>query len=184
MLRVGRIDLRETSADTRSSHRLLFEPLAPPEYPGFAGNYRGCNLPYLKEYNVRAGQIRGCEARLVADHMDGFAVVVRSVADFIRGVMENDSASRAEKVAAVSQAVATVFALFLQIHPYADGNGHIARYIVVALMGLGGLAMQRWTIDPRPALEEYMACLLRADVGDFDPLARMLLDCLVPEPVS
>lgn len=45
---------------------------------------------------------------------------------------------------------------FVYIHPYVDGNGRIARFLMNLLMASGGYP---WTIVPVTRREEYMSAL-------------------------
>jgi len=50
---------------------------------------------------------------------------------------------------------------FVYIHPYMDGNGHLARFIFNAMLVTGGYA---WTIVPLEQRKPYMSALERASV--------------------
>jgi Fic family protein len=58
--------------------------------------------------------------------------------------------------------------VFAYIHPYADGNGRIARFLMNAMFISGGYD---WTIIPVERRKEYMAALEKAstseDITDF-----------------
>lgn len=58
--------------------------------------------------------------------------------------------------------------LFVYIHPYADGNGRIGRFILNALLASGGYP---WTVIRVEHRKAYMAALekasVRHDIGDF-----------------
>jgi Fic family protein len=65
-----------------------------------------------------------------------------------------------------------LFVQFLTIHPYVDGNGHVARYYLIALLARYGLRMS-WEIDPRPA-GPYAALLSAYRDGDHQALERFI----------
>jgi hypothetical protein len=58
--------------------------------------------------------------------------------------------------------------IFVYIHPYMDGNGRIARFLMNAMLISGGY---NWTIVPVERRKEYMAALEKAsvneDIADF-----------------
>jgi Fic family protein len=58
--------------------------------------------------------------------------------------------------------------IFVYIHPYMDGNGRIARFLMNAMLISGGY---NWTIIPVEKRQEYMVALEKAsvneDISDF-----------------
>ena len=58
--------------------------------------------------------------------------------------------------------------LFVYIHPYMDGNGRIARFLMNTMMASGGY---EWAVIPVERRDEYMAALeqasVRMDIKDF-----------------
>lgn len=76
----------------------------------------------------------------------------------------------AEPSAAV-RAVLGHFA-FVYIHPYMDGNGRLARFLMNAMLASGGYA---WCVVPVERRTEYMLALETGSVGaDIGPFARFL----------
>ena len=66
--------------------------------------------------------------------------------------------------------------LFGYIHPYMDGNGRMARFIMNAFLILGGI---NWTVIRVERREEYMNVLESASVDeDIEPFARFVLDSI------
>ncbi len=62
--------------------------------------------------------------------------------------------------------------LFVYIHPYIDGNGRMARFLMNTMMAAGGYP---WTVIPLPEQKAYMASLEKASVGeDIGPFAHFL----------
>jgi len=64
---------------------------------------------------------------------------------------------------------------FLRIHPYANGNGHAARFLVWAILWRYGYWTRRWPLDGSPP---YHALLSRYRDGDVEPLEKFLLACV------
>lgn len=63
--------------------------------------------------------------------------------------------------------------VFVYIHPYMDGNGRIARFIMNSQFISGGY---NWTIVPVENRKEYMAALEKASInGDISDFALLLL---------
>ena len=62
--------------------------------------------------------------------------------------------------------------LFGYIHPYADGNGRMARFVMNALLASGGYP---WTVIQVDDRDAYLAALERASIElDMEPFARFL----------
>jgi hypothetical protein len=62
--------------------------------------------------------------------------------------------------------------VFVYIHPYVDGNGHMGRFLMNTMMAAGGYP---WTIIPVESRNDYMAALESASVqANIVPFARFL----------
>ena len=62
--------------------------------------------------------------------------------------------------------------VFVYIHPYMDGNGRIARFLMNVMMAAGGYP---WTVVPVEERNAYMTALEQASVGeDIGPFADFL----------
>ena len=75
--------------------------------------------------------------------------------------------------------------IFVYIHPYMDGNGRMARFLMNTMMAAGGYP---WTVIPLSERKAYMASLEKAsvseDIGPFaDFLARLVEKRLAGEPL-
>ena len=64
---------------------------------------------------------------------------------------------------------------FVHIHPYADGNGRTARFIMnVSLITSG----YKWKVIPVERRDDYMSSLERASVtGEIDGFVNFIKDC-------
>ena len=65
---------------------------------------------------------------------------------------------------------------FLRIHPYANGNGHLGRFIVIALLARYNLWPKKWPLDASP---NYHDEIFRYRNGDREPLERFILKALL-----
>ena len=75
--------------------------------------------------------------------------------------------------------------IFVYIHPYMDGNGRMARFLMNTMMAAAGYP---WTVIPLPERKAYMASLEKAsvseDIGPFaDFVARLVEKLLAGEPL-
>ncbi len=175
----GAIDTREASTDTRPVHRRLFDGLTPTGHDYFAGAYRGELHRCLRHYSVGiADDPRvGIPPHSVGFWMDELRSVIRSGIN----ALDNDSTlTREDRLRYLLVFACRVFELFLRIHPYANGNGHSARFIVVSVLGRYGHWPKRWTIEPRPADPPYSAFIKLYRDGNRDPLEQFLASTLVP----
>ncbi|HEY5490400.1 MAG TPA: Fic family protein [Gemmatimonadaceae bacterium] len=69
---------------------------------------------------------------------------------------------------------------FVFIHPYMDGNGRMARFLMNAMFASGGYP---WTIIPVNRRKEYMASLDTASAGGkIEPFARFVASCVGTPP--
>ena len=62
--------------------------------------------------------------------------------------------------------------MFVYIHPYIDGNGRMARFLMNVMLASGGYP---WTIVPVEKRNDYMAALESASVDqDIKPFTLFL----------
>ena len=70
--------------------------------------------------------------------------------------------------------------IFTFIHPYMDGNGRNARFLMNALLAEGGFP---WTVVPVERRNEYMACLEAASKNEnIKPLAAFVAELVASPP--
>ncbi len=70
--------------------------------------------------------------------------------------------------------------IFTFIHPYMDGNGRNARFLMNALLAEGGFP---WTVIPVDRRTEYMACLEAASNHEnIKPLAAFIAELVASPP--
>jgi fido (protein-threonine AMPylation protein) len=64
--------------------------------------------------------------------------------------------------------------VFVNIHPYMDGNGRMGRFMMNVMLSSGGYP---WTVIPVERRAEYMSCLETASVtGDITPFAKFIAE--------
>jgi fido (protein-threonine AMPylation protein) len=179
----GRIQAREAAADTRPFHLHLFKDLCPPGCSYFAGHYRGERYLCLQHYRVviHGDPLVGALPEAVSGKMAELAVSIRA------GIAGLDEAFKSPKVQLsagqrVTYALAfacRVFVEFLTIHPYANGNGHLARFCLVAILARYGLILTGWSIDPSPP-PPYAELIARHRRGEPHLLERAVLQNCTP----
>ncbi len=166
-------------ADTRDVHQRLFAGLTPEGYPGYAGNYRGSPSPGLADYGVGVGgdPLVGVHPARVQWHMARLSQEIVTALDRLDQLFRTTSLSDDDKRFRVAVVAASFFQTFLTIHPYANGNGHVARLCVVAIFAKFGFAASGWTLDNRPQPErEYFDALYRHRRGDWRPLVKFIFN--------
>nr|WP_223996592.1 Fic family protein [Burkholderia gladioli] len=63
---------------------------------------------------------------------------------------------------------------FLAIHPYANGNGHISRFLILCYLGAAGCYPESWPIDKRPP-DPYIDAIVLYRNGFADDLRELVL---------
>ncbi|MCC9044139.1 Fic family protein [Myroides sp. M-43] len=76
--------------------------------------------------------------------------------------------------------------IFVYIHPYMDGNGRMARFLMNLMLASGGFP---WTIIPLEERDAYMAALESASVGgNIEPftifLSKLVRESLKGKPIA
>lgn len=176
-----RTDLRECSvvaADTRKSHAHLFEKLTPAKCDYYAGHYRGESFPCLQDYRVQIAS----DPLVGADPANVVGEMAQLEADVLASISKLDAfvatgRSRVANLIQIVRVAALVFAQFLTIHPYANGNGHAGRIIVCALLGRYGFWMKHWTVEPRPLDPPYSEAIAEYRRGYVSKLEKFILEC-------
>jgi len=177
-LRRGTLDTLSLSCDSRPVHFKLFERLTPVDCVYFAGHYRGENFRCLRFYNVGVRS----DSR-VGWTCDGLPIVMDQVAEgALNGIRSLDEGHKVpnsqlppeQKLLFVVACACRLFELFLRIHPYANGNGHAARFLVWSILGRYGYWPKRWPLHPRP-VEPYLDLIKRYRNGDREPLEMFMI---------
>jgi fido (protein-threonine AMPylation protein) len=86
--------------------------------------------------------------------------------------------SAAEKLTKVVRVAVAIFVYFLEIHPYANGNGHAARFILIAALARHGIFLRRWQLHPRPQDPPYNDAIAEYRSGNRGLLERFVLSCI------
>ncbi len=186
-LRSARGDTLGFIANTRRLHRHLFSGLTPRGYEYYTGNYRGSEFRCLKYFAVGVDDdlTVGYPPEHVLSAMRRLGDILRSaIAGLDEGfALPNAKISRQTKLHFLVVFVSRMFVQFLTIHPYADGNGHVARLIVWAVLGRYGYWPKRWPIEPRTGDPEYLRTIRAYRTGQPQELEHYILKCIAaPQP--
>lgn len=182
-LRKGSVDSLAVTADTRPIHGQFFKDLTPPKHPYFAGHYRGEEYRCLKYYNVQVGSDSslGTHAQLVAAEMQAYSLRAKGLLAMLdkKGSTLANDVEKGRHLLMVVGAACRLFDELLIIHPYANGNGHMARFVIWSVLCRYRYYPVRWTIEPRPATSpDYIELITKHRRGIKDPLMKHILSCL------
>lgn len=147
--------------DTRGAHKFMFGSMTPASCQCIAGNYRGFkDCPDLVDCHVRIDHDRrvGVPPMLVTREMVGFEArcdqIMFRFTEWQKST-EGMAAATEHRLNKFAVEAARMLADFLTIHPYMDGNGHCARFLLFRLATWAGLPPRAWKIDDKlPVYEE------------------------------
>jgi fido (protein-threonine AMPylation protein) len=183
-LRRGAIDPSSTATDTRTAHLRMFRGLTPPGYDYYAGHYRGENFRCLEfcRVGIRNDPSVGCPPDSVDARMHQLADIIAIALNGLDAGHRLPNSHLPDKLKIAYTVVVTcrVFAEFLEIHPFVNGNGHAARLLVVCLLGRYGYWPQRWTVEPRPPDPPHTELIRQYRHGNKEPLESYILSFLAP----
>ncbi len=162
-------------ATAQGWHRALYAdvPLAVPYY---AGEVRDSDprFPELIDYEVQVGRLRGVPAAQVPAELEILQTRAR------RAIAGPDGAlpvgrrpTTALELRAVLLLAANLHGEWVRIHPFANGNGRIARLWVIWVAARYGLP-PFIRLKPRPAGLPYAAAALASMSGQHTPMATLL----------
>ncbi len=170
------------ATDTRFVHAQLFRGLCPVGFEYYAGHYRGENFRCLKHYSVIVSMDPrvGTAPALVAPQMQELALSIRSSMAAVEAAHELPSIrlSAGDKILFSVASACSLFVDFLTIHPYANGNGHIARWLLIAVLRRHGYRLDNFPVEPRPPDPPYSDMISRYRDGDIELLERYVLSRL------
>lgn len=167
---------------TELAHRYVFRQFTPPGFSYYAGTYRGTNVDFLRNYVVSVSNEKKqlSHPRVVSREMKQFgeqyaAAMERFAEAFGQA---RDMPTRAALTVKLAEVLAVFLVRFFVTHPYANGNGHMGRMIVLAMFGRVGIVPVQWTIDDRPPYDDAIAAFRR---GVTKPLVMVILKCIGPQ---
>lgn len=165
--------------DTRPLHAALFDGLTPVDMPYFAGHYRGEPFANLQRYVVYFGPNKGVDPWWVLKSINQLSDQIRDQLLALEKLWDVNvpELPMEDKLVRLAEVGAAIFERFLTIHPYADGNGHISRMLLVALCSLFGLRAVI-SIHPRPTGVPLAQLLQMHRTGNRRPLVMYILQII------
>lgn len=166
--------------DTRPAHALMFKPVTPASCKCLAGNFRGFrNCPPLRKYSVSIPGDRrvGVPPDTVAFIMNQFEMQCHKLqaAFSTWRAAETPKPLEAQVLLRFVKILAEVLERFFTIHPYANGNGHIGRFLILVLLTRAGYAPAQWGLDQK---QPYGDAITAYRNGFKEPLENFLLDTI------
>ncbi len=151
--------IKDDCIDTRNVHKKMFKLLTPKGFPYYAGHYRGAaDKRCLDDYSVGipSDPLVGIHPKEVASAM---SLLAKAISSAHRVFDEKFSDPINDKNKILSELVdftANLFVDFLTIHPYANGNGHMSRFVLWGIFGRYGYEFDNhFDIEPGPKDADY-----------------------------
>lgn len=167
---------------TLVGHRYMFRHLTPKECPCLAGNYRGSKFDCLENYNVgvEADRRVGTPAPYVHQEMVKFEGQLRTAIDTFEQQFSllgkpGSTVTAGALLIFYIKIVSAALQVFLTIHPYANGNGHMGRLLVWILLGRANYWPKKWPLDDSP---NYYQALTEHRNGNRAMLENFILSCM------
>jgi hypothetical protein len=165
------------AGDSRGIHERMFRRLAPPACPYYAGHFRGENFLclFLCQAFIPGDNRVGAHPAAVQNLMSFYVSRVEyglTILDARRGVGSSNFALEVVRFACGLQD------MLFRIHPYVNGNGHMGRLTVWAVLGRYGFWPENWPVEPRPPDPPYTDLIRRYRDGDTEPLERYVLESI------
>ncbi|WP_343727836.1 hypothetical protein [Burkholderia seminalis] len=158
--------------ETRPTHKEMFVGLTAKDCGYFAGNFRGsqgCLIGYDLTSPPNTTPATDVEQAMVAfteqvnADWDGFETRGGE-----SGIVDSDDLLRWIDVALERMVT------FLAIHPYANGNGHVSRFLILCYLGAAGFYPESWPVDKRPP-DPYINAIVLYRNGFADDLRELVL---------
>jgi Fic family protein len=164
-----------TLESARRWHELIMRGLEVPD-SRFAGAFRG--EVGLERCGARVGSIAGVHPTRVAEQLAGFESTLQTLVAELDARLPFGQELNADSLAAIIDLCGWVHSEWVRIHPFANGNGRIARVWANCLALRYGLP-PFVAIRPRPS-SGYAEAGAKAMQGDWKPTAivfrRLLQD--------
>ncbi|MGN8064919.1 Fic family protein [Ralstonia sp. 22111] len=172
-LRKGTI-LPSSASDTRPVHAKLFKGLTQKECSFYAGNYRGTpNCCLFDSVVIISDGTRKIPTTPPADVASEMAALAGRITQDLTNLQASTLKGEDLLVSMIDVAMDRMTE-FLAIHPYANGNGHMGRFLVWCLLAQIKKWPKKWPFDDRPPAP-YDTLIGYYRAGIKDPLRQYVL---------
>lgn len=171
-------DPKSRYSTTQRAHKYVFRSFTPPGYWFYAGKYRGSKYPVLETYDVgiQIDPKVGLPFAKVKQQMKLFDQQFEQAMNRFERMFLDGKKNRAASLVMLVETLANFLVRFLTIHPYANGNGHMARLLVLAMLGRVNIRPAAWTLDDRPPYDKAIFDYRR---GNVKPLIQVIFQCIL-----
>lgn len=140
--------------DTRAAHLWLFKGMTPASCACILGHYRGyAGCPVLRDLTVGVSDdpTVGLPPLFVDAAMTAMDEQCKALLFAHNYWLKNKGANQPTQNALLKYVniLAVVLEKFLTIHPYMDGNGHMARLLIYTMMVRAGYPPSNWNMDAK-----------------------------------
>ena len=142
----------------------------------YIGAFRG--EPGLEMISVRIGAFSGTPPASVADELAAFEQRLHQALNFLDPLIAPGEQPDAETLGSVIDICAWAHAEWVRIHPFANGNGRIARLLANSIAMRYGLP-PFIRLRPRPQGDAYANAAALAMQGDWQPTAGVFNSMLL-----
>jgi hypothetical protein len=121
----------------------------------------------------------GHTAASIPFEMGEFAKQILAVVgelDFL-WTINNAVMPREQQIYRTIELAAAVLVAFLEIHPFADGNGHMGRFILLCILSRYHVYLKRFPLHPRPN-PPYVDLIPAYRRGNPRALEQFILECI------
>lgn len=159
-------------------HRQIYKGMRLP-VPYYAGEIRDSDsrFPELYGYEVAIGPHLGVASRLVPEQLAKLETTLRSAVAVLDAAIPVGSRPTPAQVRSVMSLCANTHGEWVRIHPFANGNGRIAR-LWVNWSALRYSLPTFVSVKPRPAGNLYAVAAMRSMSGDHSTMVLVLEDML------
>jgi hypothetical protein len=187
LLRSNGFDILGVLRDSRWIHKNMFLRLAPKGMKYLAGGYRGDPKGALKNCTatIPSNPLVGSPPAKVATDMAVFAADATAAVLRLDGLHGDTTCPDDDRLIATVEVACRLIAEFLLIHPYANGNGHVARFMLLGILARYGYQMKNFDLHPAPftpsysdSIAAYQKSIKAQAGGDKDRLHKYVLSCL------
>lgn len=176
MVRMAAGNRRVTAKVVGEWHRTLFDGLSIVPDPCYLGGYRGSAHPWLVDYEVVVGMHDGVPAKSVGHQVDLLVLTLGArIADLARAIAQDHQKSAAE-LERVAELAAWLHGEWVRIHPFANGNGRVARLLANYVLARFRIA-PALRLKPRPG-PTYEAAARASMRGDHSRMTQWVLELL------
>jgi fido (protein-threonine AMPylation protein) len=177
-----KIDTLKLLIDTRPIHLRLFKELAPRGREYLAGHYRGEQFKCLRHcpVGIPSNPLVGVPPFAVRLELQKLEQVLSTAIRRLDALHKPESSALPgeEKLIGTVEVACRIFAEFLRIHPYANGNGHVGRFCLLAILLRYGYWPRHFPLEPRPPDPPYSDAVRAYQHGFRESLEQFVLSCI------